>query len=275
MPWVSKSGKAYNLVYLDTNALSEISKNQFGCQVGFMKKFPATQYAPCFSVYNLREIKQATKAYEHFIEFFSNYSFLLLVDYRTIIREEMLAYNTIYKPNIILSAFNYDDVKDQNSFRNLLSNLWNDEFISQLEIEDQNIKNLAELWGKRRTPNINNPLFSSRSTKFSNDYQIDNTLLLLHHLEPQWLRENMPILINKFPAARVLIFTHFKKIFQANTEVKKNDVFDVMISSVCPYIEAIVTESNQADVLKQGRKYIKELNKLSILKLREIRTEYN
>ena len=105
MPWTAQSGNTYQLVLLDTNALSDIVKNKKNEGLEFVTKFNACCYAPCFTIYSLIEIRRNEEAYKSFLKFFSVYPILMLKSHSVILEDEMAAYDTDKNVSALLKDF--------------------------------------------------------------------------------------------------------------------------------------------------------------------------
>ncbi|WP_162307188.1 hypothetical protein [Schaedlerella arabinosiphila] len=46
---------------------------------------------------------------------------------------------------------------------------------------------------------------------------------------------------------------------------------DVLISSIAPYVDVVITENFQADVYKKAKKFIPQIKELEIYRLKDIR----
>lgn len=66
-------------------------------------------------------------------------------------------------------------------------------------------------------------------------------------------------------------YSHFARIYQTKKKIKANDVMDVQISCIVPYIDAVITENYQADIYKKAKSIIPQLMDLEIYTLRDIR----
>ncbi len=78
MPWKAKSETEYNLCLLDTNAISEILKNPKVEGKGYFEKFSPSTHVPCFTIYNLIELRRNQNVYQKFLDFFSLYPIFLI-----------------------------------------------------------------------------------------------------------------------------------------------------------------------------------------------------
>ena len=68
-------------------------------------------------------------------------------------------------------------------------------------------------------------------------------------------------------------YSQFFRIFKTQKNIKPNDVMDVLISSIAPYVDAVITENFQADVYKKAKKLIPQIKELEIYRLKDIRME--
>lgn len=68
-------------------------------------------------------------------------------------------------------------------------------------------------------------------------------------------------------------YSQFLRIFKTQKTIKPNDVMDVLISSIAPYVDAviIITENFQAGVYKKAKKFIPQIKELEIYRLKDIR----
>jgi hypothetical protein len=91
MPWTAQSGNTYRLCLLDTNALSEIVKRPSVEGRGFLDRFGPDSFVPCFTPYNLFELRRHSTVYEKFLAFFAIYPAFLTTPYQYILKAEMTA----------------------------------------------------------------------------------------------------------------------------------------------------------------------------------------
>lgn len=61
-----------------------------------------------------------------------------------------------------------------------------------------------------------------------------------------------------------MAYSKFERIYNTTKNIVKNDVMDVMISSMSPYVEVIVTEATKAEVLKKAKTFIDEIKHIEI-----------
>lgn len=103
MTWTTDSGNKYKLIQLDTNVLSEILKSDTTKKI-FLEKFGASDYAICFTIYNVIEIRRRMDLFESSLDFFSFYPSFLLKTHDEILIDELI-YKQIKSEAVLLNAF--------------------------------------------------------------------------------------------------------------------------------------------------------------------------
>jgi hypothetical protein len=78
--------------------------------------------------------------------------------------------------------------------------------------------------------------------------------------------------IDSFPSLKAMTFTVFYKFYaDAARKPARSDGFDVLISSVLPYVEVVVTEAHQAEALRKTKRRDNFLANLDVYSLRDLR----
>jgi len=78
--------------------------------------------------------------------------------------------------------------------------------------------------------------------------------------------------IHSFPTVKMIVYTLFYKFY--NDQSRKpceTDAFDLLISAPTPYIDAVVTEAHQAEVIKKVKSIDHFLDNLKTYRLRDLR----
>lgn len=266
---INISGKDWKVLFLDSNAIREIAFDTKGSGVGFIKKFikPVT-YIPCMSIYNVMEMmgNEATK--DAFQKFFSIVPFIMTFPYANILEEEIAAckrgVTVEINPNI---AYSFTFLNQAISLSEFLEKIFWKKNVNLPDFVEQSRK-ISEHWEierQNRTSHVS-------ATLLSNEEYLQNeeaeTMSFLNEL-----RLNPPSPFNKdcFPTVRVMNFSKYHRIGLKKRKVTVNDVMDIQIMAVTPYVDAVITEKFQAEVLKKARKLIPQLSNLEVYTLRDIR----
>lgn len=77
------------------------------------------------------------------------------------------------------------------------------------------------------------------------------------------------IKISKMPGARIMEYSHFDRVHTTKRPIKPNDVMDVKISCIAPYVDAVITEKYQAEIYKKAKSFINDIKNLKIFKIND------
>jgi len=82
--------------------------------------------------------------------------------------------------------------------------------------------------------------------------------------------EGKPVIVDSFPSIKMTAFTIFYKFYTDTRRPQKSDSFDIIISSVLPYVDIVVTEKHQADALKKIKQQDNFVDNLEVLRLKDL-----
>jgi hypothetical protein len=77
--------------------------------------------------------------------------------------------------------------------------------------------------------------------------------------------------LRKLPALCLTTYIQFMKVHNTRQSIVINDVMDFMISSIVPYIDAVITEKQMGNFYKQAKSFIPKMNSLEIYSLKDLR----
>jgi hypothetical protein len=81
-----------------------------------------------------------------------------------------------------------------------------------------------------------------------------------------------PLNIDAFPSIKASTLTVFYKFYvDSSRKPHDSDAFDVLISAAMPYVDAIVTESHQAESIRKMKRRDPFLGRLEVLTLKDFR----
>ena len=89
---INLNGNAYRLVLLDTNAVSEFSRQDGSFRHFFSWSNVAPMFIPCFSPFSLLEIRRRLDVYERFKDVFSVLPCILVKGYEQLLDDEVRSY---------------------------------------------------------------------------------------------------------------------------------------------------------------------------------------
>lgn len=274
---ISLNNKEYKLLFLDTNAIREITNNHNSCGKVFFEKFflNETKYIPCFSIYNIIELKPWTDKYEIFLDFFSKTPCILISPYRLLLEQEEIAYKNKHQlpiENLILKVF--PNIISDNNIRRYIQNVWEQQPIAD-SINDEILKlnEVIEVWENQKIDmlKILKRLKLPKEILDEEFYKKEEKNSIINFLKSYEITLNINSDIKQFPGARIMLYSQYKRLYSTERKITPNDVMDIKISCIIPYIDAVITEKFQADVYKKAKKHIRQINDLEIYTLKDIK----
>jgi hypothetical protein len=78
--------------------------------------------------------------------------------------------------------------------------------------------------------------------------------------------------IDSFPTVKMIIYTLFYKFYNDPTRrLLDTDAFDLLISALLPYVDAVITEAHQTEVIKKVKSLDHFLDSIETYRLRDLR----
>ena len=235
----------YRLILLDTNIIRTIV-NGFDPNHpdhGIAKKilnYYGENFMLCVSAYSLLEINPFQDINDTFIGIFTVLPILIFLDFRTIFKEEELAYQE--NREFLTGNVAYYCKPSTNDVLIFIQKQFSPEKIRE-ELEES-----CNYWNEMKLHVPKNP-------SVKNEY-LQKIKLTPRHLYSYLIMEYSCIsrLCNKKPMIL-------------------NDVVDIKISAIAPYVDVVITENSQAHIYKEASKLISKLKDVRILTLGELRKQ--
>jgi hypothetical protein len=268
-------GKEYPLCLLDTNAVSAIVKNpdrEFRHYLSWSMRTPS-MYVPSFSVFTVLELRHSPAVYEKFLELFTTIPCVMLKSFDQLVEDEVRSYPDPSEIDPCLIAFagplaraGLGEVLDAHFATNEgveLERKWND---ARDEIVD-GIRSLVANY----PPDAGT--YSHQEVRtFVEVAGFEQ--VAMRHLEfaKAKLEDGEAVEIDAFPSVKAASYTVFHKFYaDAHRNPTTSDAFDIIISAATPYVEAIITESHQAEVLRKTKRRDDFIKDLGVFALRDFR----
>ncbi len=274
MTWTAQSGNTYNLCLLDTNALSEIIKRPNVEGRGFVERFSPNSFAPCFTAYNLIELRRKKSVFKGFVEFFSMYPCFLLKPHQMILNDEKKFNQSQSTVSPLMNAFSQLGSDSSYEITKFVEKLFSGLEMNRLE---QNWRNEESTTLKAWLSNKSNfsPKRSVPNAVDADRYVKEAGLQSLIASDPHWaqtqINDGRVPNIDEFPSLKVMLYSQYYRLYDPNWIPKPQEVTDVMIISAAPYMDVVITEAFQAEILKKAKNKVKGLEKVELVTLKGIR----
>ena len=240
---VKINNNEYKLVLLDTNIIRTIvnGSDPNHPDNDITKKilnYYGKNSMLCVSVYSLLEIVRHPDIYDTFMGIFTKLPILIFLDFQTILREETLAFqeNREFLTNKI--AYFCKPLTND-----LLTNIQK-EFSPEKTRKRLGI--VCQDWNNRKLKMPENPSAKNK-----------------------YLQETESI-SERLCAYLTMEYSRISRFCNKNP-ITLNDVVDVEISAIAPYVDVVITENSQAHIYKEASKLISKLKDVEILTLGELK----
>jgi len=211
-------------------------------------------FIPSFSPFTLLEIRNIPEIYNKFLELFSVLPCVILKSHEQLFGDEILHYPDPTNINPILVASVGVLAPKNGRLKDILDAVFHD---------PKNLQNEAK-WNAGRSEvveSINSQVknFPPRQGKYSAK-QIREFIEIVGFSQiviraPEFAKSKVDsknvVSIDAFPSLKIMLYTTFYKFYVDNRRVKTSDTFDLLICAATPYVDAVISENHQVEVMKK------------------------
>lgn len=268
------AGTTYRLVGLDTNVLSVMLKTRNIELRNFVNESLATNALPCISAWTLLELRKTPRLYEGFQEFFSVYPLVLIKPPNQLRDDEMSAYPDPSSISPILFVFSPLHPDPESRLRAFMTRLFSDS--RTLDAESQ--------WDAWKTEVLQS--IESLKGNFpprQGGYSAEDAArfismgvpqhLMLH--SPSWservIERHGDIRHEAFPSLKMYFYTVFYRFYAEQRRPQPQDVFDIAISGMAPYMDIVICENFQAEIFRKVKRRDPFISHLDVRTLGDLR----
>lgn len=278
MPWVAPDGTEYKLCLLDTNIISEICKNRNGERDRFLKKFLDEFWMICITSGSLFEIRKNKEVYEKFLEIFSIFPFLVLKPFINLFEDEKIAYDANEKATPIQLPISFANKDPRLQLKGFMDELFSREEVIQTEnSRKQDEIQVLSNWISRKE-NFKSELDAANSKdakRYVEEAAIQTIIKLDLDLGSNFIRKKVEnkehIDTGKFPSVLIMLYSQYYRLYDPGWKPAPQEVTDIEIMAAIPYVDVVITENFQAEILKKVRSNFELIKDLEIYTLRDVR----
>ena len=266
--------KTYNILQLDTNALSNILKEKDSKLKNLFDRFPPDSNLISYSPFTILEISRNEYLLDRFCKMFSIIPSFFLKGYEQLRDEELVRYHNSQNIEILLlSPFDVKRPKGQlpkeKDVRKLLTHKKLTSTFDKWENDKQRILNGILSLKENFRPK------SDKYTKKEIEYFVKTSSFqqVLMHDKNFVLRNNLSdkdIVLNNLRSFKIMSYSVFYKFYSDNRNPQLSDVFDILIGATVPYVDILITEKHFFDTIQKIKKQDKFLDDLKVYKVNEL-----
>jgi len=243
-------GNTLYLNLLDTNAISEIVKNEES-RTNYFNWSGKNNQLICFTPWSLLELRKDSRVYSTFQEIFSIVPCFMIKPYYHILKEEINNYPNIDHVDPIIFTFDPFNEKVERRLKYILNTLFTNSQILGSEFE----------WDNNWKTQVLNSILSLKSNfEPKNNYDSSDANRFVKKALPNYIHSQFPNKIvndtidpGPFKSVRLLLYVIFYRFYSENRNPEPQDIFDLMINAATPYMDSAIVEKFQAEIFKKIR----------------------
>ena len=225
------------------------------------------------TVYNYIELRRKPELFEEYLRVFSIFSNFLLKPHRLIIQDEV-SNQTNTPISVLIRAFSPLGNTETHDLRSFVNQLFEMPDIAEFERNwREEEKAGIESWQKRKLD-----FNTSQTAANANDAERYIKKALLNYLESDRLfsvKEKLESLemvnLNNYPAIKTMLYSEYYRVFDPAWTPRPQEVTDTFIIAAAPYMDIVITEKYQAEIIRKVRNQVPGLENLEVATLRDIR----
>ncbi len=282
MPFITHNGKEYGLCLLDTNIISEISKNISGERQKFNKMLFKNSWIPCIASGSLFEIRRNPVVYNKFLDVFSVLPFFFLKPFIILFESERKMYDEVDTVSPIHFFISFENKDPNLRLRNFMKTI----FLQESVIESENSRRIDEAkviqnWNSSMDNFIQNSKVANAkdADRYVEEAAFQTILRIDVDLGSDFinkkLRNGEYIDETLFPSVVIMLYSKYYRYFDPGWKSAPQEVTDIEIISTVPYMDVVITENYQAEILRKiqnGGKFL-DIKNIKVLTLRDIRKD--
>jgi hypothetical protein len=267
----------YRLCLLDTNAVSELVKRQSFLRNFFKWAFDAAPaYIPSFTLFTVLELRRKPELYQQFLERFGPLPSMLLKSHEQLLEEETRYYPDPSGVDPSLLGFSGELGSAGNHLGKVLPFAFSDAAIAEKERywnegEQEIVAGIVSLV-PNYPPSKGSAYDASEVRLFLQMAGLQQLGLRAEGFAESVLAGSQPVEIDAFPSLKTSLYTVFHKFYaDRNRKPTRSDGFDIINSAATPYVDAVVTENHQAEVLRKTMNRDDFISELQVFTLKDFR----
>jgi hypothetical protein len=272
---ITINGNDYRLVLLDTNALSEFTKQGESFRHFLAWSSAQLMFVPCFSLFSVLEMRRRPDVYGRFQELFRVLPCMVVKSHEQLLEDEARCYPDPSGIDPTLLGFSplggdgmdlvrvLDAASEDELFRGQEED-WNDGAQGIVEGIASLVANFRPNGDKYRRDEVRH---------FVEMAGFSQVAMRQPDLAKQIVEvESQAVSIDAFPSVKATTYAVWHKFYaDRNRKWTRSDAFDIIIASAIPYVDAVVTENHLAEGLRKTKRLDNFVEHLTIHSLRDFR----
>jgi hypothetical protein len=266
----------YRLCLLDTNAVSEMAKRPktLGQFLSWAHGTPPV-FMPCFSLFTVLELRQNHSVYAQFMQWFGQVPCIILKSHEQLLEDEVNSYPDPSAIDPTLLGFSAGLGGEGNDLRKALPHAFGTKSVRKQERKwndgrDEIVRGIGSLVAN--FPPERDTYTDSEIRFFLEVTGLQQLVLRAPGFAELIIDNGETVDVDAFPSLKATAYTVFHKFYSDRTrKPTRSDAFDIIIAAATPYVEAVITENHQAEVLRKTMRRDDFISDLNVFTLRDLR----
>ena len=264
---IELNGKNYKICLIDTNVISEMIIRPDPFLKNYLNTMRYQEYIPGFSIFTILELRKIDRIYNIFLDLFSVFPCFILKNLDLLYDNEVKEYPESSKVSPILFSAPGLLANKEFYLRNVLERLFQEAGILKFE-EKWNSGKLDILQG---ILDLKKNFLPKNNTYTKKEIYAFVQIAVFQQIAIRsfdFAQNNIPVSIDAFPSLKMIVFMVFYKFYVDQRRPIESDTFDIIISSVIPYVDAIITEKHMAQIITSVKKQDNFIQQLEVFTLK-------
>jgi len=271
---IELNGNEYEICLFDTNALSNFLKSPKKWIEFYNQEFSVSSTIIDYSVFSIIEIAESSFLFNKYLEFFSIYPSFILDGFFSIFTKELQAYdNDNFQVNpVVISPLNSGLESKLNPKDRLKTIIDKSGFFIRKQYWDSGRQSILDgITSLTQHYPPKNKKYSKKEIEYFVDLASMQQIILRDNKFAQnIIHNNLQIDPQQFPSIISTSFIVFYKFYPDKRKPIISDVYDILISSLLPYVDYIITENNLCEIIRKIQKNHSFLNELKYYSINDV-----
>ena len=270
---ITLNGTKYKLVLIDTNILSEVIKNKFQEVRKLLEWTTSQKSILCFSPFTVLEIRKISTIYEQFLELFSTIPCIILKSHEQLLQDEVSVYPISANVDPVLVGF--PGVLGKATLREVLEKTFNgDKILADEKFwnlgREQIVIGIQEL--VKNFPPENRKYTKKKIRDFVQLAGFQQIALRQREFAKSVINSGGIVDIDAFPSIKMTSLVVFHKFYVDSRQPLISDAFDIIIFSVVPYVDIVISENHFVAMMKKIRSQDSFVNHVDAFNMKYLRS---
>ncbi|MCH7764446.1 MAG: hypothetical protein IIB95_12030 [Candidatus Marinimicrobia bacterium] len=271
---IDLNGTSYSLCLIDSNIVSESLKNPTREGKRLVELIAHEKYIPAFSIFTVLELRQRPDIYTKFLRMFSVVPCVFTKSHQQLLDDEVEQYPHPERVSPVLATSLGVAAPPGEKLADVLGLVFSGPEVIRHE----------KMWNEGRASIVSGITSLVENFKPSGNSYTPKEIRAFIELAgfeqiarryiafaKEIVDKGDKVLIDAFPSLKMILYTVFYKFYVDSRKPLQSDAFDLEIASATPYVDVVMTERHQAEVIRKTKQRDSFLDHVDVRDLSTLR----